>query len=74
MRAYARHLAVGLVGFQTHAWVECLHVKATSFKGEIRCKMDLEYDGMLECSFGSNIVHIDAFLNWLFLDDSTKTL
>ena len=46
-------------------------------KGQIRCKMDLGYvyyDNELECLFGSEKAPIDAFLSWLFLADSTKTV
>ena len=46
-------------------------------KGEIRFKMDLgyvKYDNEMGCSFRSTKAHVDAFLNCLFLADSTKTL
>ena len=39
--------------------------------------MDLGYvlhDNEMGCSFGSKKVNVDAFLSWLFLADSTKTL
>ena len=55
-------------------------VKALSSdtKGEILLKKWIwymfKYDNELDCSFGSKKAHIDAFLCWLFLSDSTKTL
>ena len=57
--------------------LRCLHITLYSkmcIKWEIQCKMDLGYvliDNELECSLGGKKACIDAFLNWLFLADST---